>query len=211
MHYLATFFVALWIGGPLLGKTPSSYALKIQMPPEVHLHEPLSVFYKGRTIEFDGSCALIPESETTFTFSLIITPEITFASERNNILHMKRLPSQPFAWYDITFHPERKERWEIVKLAPEEASYKIPDHGIILLLNPEYIEEVVQPTARACSPSLHVIHLPTLVIDPTLTEDELHTAFTAARLAALDVQGIHKKPESRCLKRELSHCSIHHE
>lgn len=189
------------------GALPTSYILKLQLPPRVHIQEEICGFYKGKHIVFDGSMALIPEHETNFTFSIIITPEVRFSSVKNNVQHIKRIKDVACSWYDITFRQDGlTPYWEINKLDLKDAPMRIPDHGIILLLDPDIIESLIQPSVSPSRNSPHIRQLPQIILRPETTEEELNSAYTEGHLASVHLRTIHHKHIPVRHTRELSHC-----
>lgn len=210
---LLLFCLQLNATAQLTKKDLFSYILKMQLPSGMHLDEAFCGFYKGKPIEFDKNWALLPEDGEALAFSIIVTPEVGFKTQGTNVRYMHRIEEQPFCWYDITLEfKEQKQVWHIKKLNSQDAPVQLPDHAIIILLEPNHIEKVIEPAALACVKKAEardpnaprVIVLPTIVLDQELTEDDLTDACVHAQFAALELRAIHKKPTMEIKKEQLA-------
>jgi hypothetical protein len=210
---LCLLFPAMTQTTPSIKKDLYSYILKIQLPSGMSVDEAFCGFYKGKPIEFDKNWALLPEDGEALAFSVLITPEVGFKTQGNNVRYMHRLEDKPFCWYDLTLElTNNKQIWHIKKLDPQDAPLQLPDHTIILLLEPSYIEKVIEPTAVACikkaetrDPSApRIMVLPTIVINQDVDEDDLCEACVYAQLAAVELRAIHKKPAMEIKKEQLA-------
>lgn len=181
-----------------------SYVLKMRLPHHLEFHTPVPGFYKGSMLELGNNCTLISENNKVLTFSLIITPEVTFESQGNNVHFQRRLPDQPFLWYDLTLHTrmqasededKKAYTWSIKKLSPQEAPLQIPDHAIIIYHNPELIEKLEdlgKPESFGKDNS-HVIALPTIIVQSETDQSQFDKICDEAWLAALELRTIHQK------------------
>ena len=187
-----------------------SYVFKIKIPAGIELCESLCGFYKGKPIDFEKNWAVWFEDEEQFTFSLIITPEVAFKTIGNNVRCVQRIKNQPFRWYDLTLSKNKNASsvWTIKQLDKKEAPLKIPDHTIILLLQPDCVEKLVKPVGcinqttsvdMAC-----VVALPTVVLRANVTEEELQEACIQAQIASLELRAIHQKPSAHVRKEQLA-------
>lgn len=202
-----------------LERESASYTLKFQLPEGLELTQPWTAFYQGQPIQFDGPSfvwALLPEhasyehalrdheshgDESTGVFSLVVTPQVTFAAEGNTIKWLQRIPEKPFRWFDITqaslsekASSREKSTWIIKELSKDEAPLQLPDHAIVLLLHPKFVSglsEAQKPCAGRAIAS-HFIPLPTIKIT-TKSEEELNDACAQAALGAVDLRTIHQK------------------
>jgi len=193
-----------------------SYILKIQLPTNCCLAESFCAFYKGKPLTFDCDWAMIPEDHKTLVFSIIITPEIRFHAKGNNVSTLERIEKIPFAWYDVTLHPQvtptaTTYTWSIKKLTSEQAPLQIPDHAVTILFNPQMIDTLVDETNNQIASEkngCHTIALPTIRLHQHLDTDACNDACAQAQLASLDLRTVHQKPSIEVKKEHLAVISI---
>lgn len=151
--------------------------------------------------------------ESTGIFSLVITPQVTFTAEGNTIKWLQRIKGKPFRWFDLTQAslseslslrseesyagqaPSRKKStWVIKELSKDEAPLQLPDHAIVLLLDPKFVSELSEAQQPCAGRSIasHFIPLPTIKIT-TKSEEALNDACAQAALGAVDLRTIHQK------------------
>lgn len=189
------------------------YTIKFILPHGVKLTEELCGFYKGKPIEFDKRWALLPTDDESFAFSILITPQVHFTFDGNNVSSIRRVTSVPFKWFDLTLQASKRTgtyHWNITELKKDEAPNQIPDHAIIVLLDPKFIEKLTSPV-NPCpdQPSGKIIALPSIAIDEYADEDELNEACELAQLASIDLRTIHQKPELLVKQEPLSILTLH--
>ncbi len=207
------------------------YVLDIQFPAHItpNYTQGLKGYYKGDSLKLDEQWCLLPETQERLAFSLVITPDVDFdymTSDGQTVSHLKRIEQLPCAWYDVTLHKEpfdgavrkQKYHWTIELKGIDEIPIRLPSHAIVIKMSPHAIETVKEhkddevrtsPTSLITEKSLRttVIHLPTLVIKPTLTlqeweQEQLSTVF------AFDTDTVHGKIECETKRDQASIMSI---
>lgn len=197
--------IALSIFGALHAEESSrSFILSLQLPNTIKKYEGLKAYYKGYQIDLSEQWALLPECETPLTFSLLcIEPDdIDIKSHGNNIRYLKRKDHAEFLWYDLTLtmNPDEEHAytWQIEKRDSSEIPARIPEHTIIMLGNPNFIESV---QAEPALPSALNIALPKIIYKNEINPEKFHESLTCTTLAALNLDAIHKKEMPCCIRR----------
>jgi hypothetical protein len=155
-----------------------AYILSIKAPPSVKTTD-LRCLFQGLYVPFEHDQCQLPEHTLRAFFALIVTPSVEFKSD-HGYPSMQRSPEIPCLWYNLTLEIHQQEasrkrtyNWKIEKLDPDDMPLRIPEHaGVVVLLPPKYIEGIE---------SIHqeghfVIHMPRLMLNTTLTQEELNSA-----------------------------------
>ena len=173
-----------------------TYIIKVDTPSHITSAAGLALYYKGYKVDLNELWAILPEYESPLTFSLIITQEIpNCKSHGNTIRCLKLKDDQKFLWFNLTLSlcdtdKEQKYSWTIEKKNQEEVPSRIPENGIVVLINPDYIDNLVSEPAIT---NTATIQLPAIKIKSTISNDELHESLIASMMAALDLDTIHTK------------------
>jgi hypothetical protein len=192
------------------------YSLKAKLP--IHLKDvkgSLPVYYKGHKIDLTQGWTKLPECAEPCTFSLLITENVDFVAKGNTVRYLKRIPDQNHVWYDLTlsFHDEPKDEnvdhtespapskktysWSIEKHDSDETPERIPEHTIVLLTNPDFIDSLKTETSL---PGAIDIVLPTIVfkddIDPELFQESVLNILMGP---AMGLGAIHRKDSPICV------------
>lgn len=179
----------------------------------------LNGFYKGQPLEFKESCVVIREQQDCCAFTLVVTPEVRFKAEGNNVYYLERLGHKPFSWYDLTLRVDAKSaktgaqyKWLIEKRKPQDVPLRLPEHTIVLYLDPELVDkldtghnleqdEIAATIVRGLG-AVTVIDLPAVVLKKDVKQEELHKAQAHSLLASLDLRPIHQEVAQEMKKQE---------
>ena len=209
-HFLAGIF-SLLLMTTLITATPHRfYGLKVRIPPKI-TKDYFSIYYKGFSLDLnEEGWVQLPECDEPCSFSLLITEDVDFKSKDNKICYLKRIDGQDFLWYDLTLSfctvpgantkdtlKEKTYTWLIEERS--DVPERIPEHTIILLANPEFIDTLQTETPL---PGTNDITLPTITFkkDEKLDLEAFKDSLIAIQLGAgLNLDAIHKEPKKNCL------------
>lgn len=182
------------------------YILKIRLPPAITNTSNVIGYYHGKELRLNAGCIPIPEKQERLAFSVIITPEVEHKAIKNNIWYLKRLPTLPCRWFDLTLSFEQGEngklvyRWAIEEQNIDKVSLRLPDHTILIQTDPKLIDKLENPTEgndsrKLCSginTQSTIIYFPTIVFKKNISKQEFEDALVYPSLAALDTRAIHE-------------------
>jgi hypothetical protein len=212
-----SFLLTLTITSSLFSLPNRFYSLKTKMPASLKELGSVPVYYKGHKIDLAQGWAKLPECGEPCTFSLLITENVDFSAKGNTVRYLKRIKEQPYTWYDLTlnFHNERPEitendpdttpapakttySWDIEQHDSSETPERIPEHTIVLLTNPTFIESL------KTEPSLPGdIVLPTIVFkDGIDTEEYKESSLNILLGPVVNLDAIHRKDSPTCMTRK---------
>ena len=168
------------------------------------LNYDLCLFYNGQKLEFEANntSSFIQfsflDSKETQTLYFIITNDLTCrTSESNNVDCLCVVDESSYICYKMQAKREIDEdehhllTWEIT--AHSLHNGQIPHNSLIFLFDPALIAGL---KVQSWKPENIFRIIPTLVIHPTATIQQLQRAIIVARLAALDIDAIHSKPNN---------------
>lgn len=166
------------------------------------LNYDLCLFYNGQKLEFEANntSSFIQfsflDSKYTHTLYFIITNDLTCrTSESNNVDCLCVVDESSYICYKMQAKREIDEdehhllTWEITEHHLHNG--QIPHNSLIFLFDPTLIAGL---KVQSWKPENIFRIIPTLVIHPTATLQQLQRAIIVARLAALDIDAIHSKP-----------------
>lgn len=194
------------------------YSVNLKLPAFLNEHAHIPAYYKGHRLNLSEGWARLPECGQPCMFSLLITEDIEFTSKGNTVSYLKRIPEQEYSWYDITLTLCKKQQdpislevndnkkaeipqeqsytWDIEKRNHDETPERIPEHTIVLLTNPNYIESL---KAEPSVPGSIDITLPTIIFKKDINKKEFEeTALSILVGAALNLNAIHTKDAPVC-------------
>lgn len=188
---------------------PTSYIIRLEFPASVKKIPAVSGYYKGYKLEFDNDMCIIPESRCYNNFAIVVTNQVNHKSDRNNIQYLERMENKPCRLFYITReydinNPEATTSWSIEEEKEHNLPLRLPESAFVLLLNPKYIDTISydkQMKLKLNKVKDSVIILPTIVISPTITEEELNKSSIYTLLASLDANAIHTQPK-KAVKQE---------
>ncbi len=197
----------------------SIYVGKIQFPVGVECPPALpSILYKGRehSIDIDKHDTRIPckatyelyEDPLCKEFYILITEYLKIPNA-NDFAHLETSDQHPYTLYQVkrmtatktlidehqtgTSIPlapgEKIEYWEITKVDSKDPEMIIPDHTLIFLMNPSYVEVITE----SWRPDDAIISLPTIKFKDSIDEKTLHAIGAKMVCAIVDFKCIHKK------------------
>lgn len=199
-----------------------SYILRLQFPHAISKSLILCGYYKGEELEFDTDfCTLIQTQEAPQFALFIAKPEHAPRpkSDGKNIYYLERRAHAPCRLFYFTRRTsstnaqalEGKPLWLIEEEQESNIPTRIPDDAIILLINPNYIQEVKEKTADKYTEKIGattLINLPTIILKPTLTQEQLQQASDTSLLASLDLKAIHRRMPKTIKQECKKDCSI---
>lgn len=138
--------------------------------------------YKGSIIDLKDGIDFLVEDELINSFCLIITAEPPTLSQEM-ISHLERSPEASCLWYDISWTKDgSKTVWTIKERDSQDQPTRIPENGIIVYYEPEFIEKIEDKTPQESST---IIHLPTVFLKKNLTKEQKEKRDTALERSAL--------------------------
>ena len=168
------------------------------------LNYDLCLFYNGQKLEFEANntSSFIQfsflDSKYTHTLYFIITNDLTCrTSESNNVDCLCVVDESSYICYKMQAKREIDEdehhllTWGITEHHLHGGH--IPHNSLIFLFDPTLIAGL---KVQSWKPENIFRIIPTLVIHPATTLQQLQRAIIVARLAALDIDAIHSKPTS---------------
>jgi hypothetical protein len=197
----------------------SIYVGKIQFPAGIESPPPMpSLLYKGgeHCVDVDKHDTRVPRRATyeiyedrLCEFYILIT-EYLKRPNANDFAHLETSDQHSYAFYHVkrmstikalvdehqtgTSAPlnpgEKIEYWEITKVVKNDPEMVIPDHTLIFLMNPSYVDVVTE----SWRPDDAIIPFPTLKFNDSVDEKTLHAVGAKMICALLDFKCIHKKP-----------------
>lgn len=186
------------------------YLLRVVLPHGCHV-DGLIALCNGQPVTLNEHGNLLPITTRTSVFSLVITESIDYAPEGNGIRYRKRFKNLPCLWYDVTLMYDNEVpagyRWEISELTEDAIPLRIPEHAIVIFLEPRFVTGLKECSDTRCSEYestigaadegiKNVFILPHVMIDPTIACDELQESLGIIGLGIIDVLTLHRAPHS---------------
>ena len=164
----------------------------------------LCLFYNGQKLDFEGSntssfmqFSFLDSSKTQLIYFIITNGLTCCTAQSNNVDCLCVQDESSYICYKMQAKREldRDEQqiltWEI--LPHQLSNGQIPQNSLIFLFDPELIAGL---KVQSWKPENIFRIIPTLVIHPHTTVEQLQRAMVIARLAALDIDAIHSKTNS---------------
>lgn len=161
----------------------------------------LCLFYQGQKLEFETSKTSpfvqfsFIDSKNTQTVYVIITNGLTCCTNQSNTVEcLCVVDESSYICYKMTGKRETNEdehqllTWEISDYQIKDG--QIPENSLIFLFEPSLIAGL---KVQSWKPENVFRIIPTLVIAPSATADQIKRAMIIARLTALDIDAIHAK------------------
>lgn len=164
----------------------------------------LNVYYKGKKLSIDlhskeKEVKLVPysleEVKSNQQFHMIICPECKFASKDNTIQYLYVPKNVPYKFYTLSAARQYNQNQEVDGYLWNSIEDKllddhiIPDNTIIFLFDANLIEGL---NVKSWPQDSNARILPEIRIKQSISQKDLSDAIIAARLAALDLDAIHK-------------------
>ncbi len=214
-----SFIFSIAAVGSSFGLPQRYYSLKAKLAADLKDSKgSLPVYYKGHKIDLNQGWTKLPECSEPCTFSLLITENIGFKGKEKTINYLKRIPDQAYVWYDLTlsFHDEPKDEnvdhaespapakktyiWTIEKHDSDETPERIPEHTIVLLTNPDFIDSLKTETSL---PGAIDIVLPTIVFKDDIDSETIQESTLNVLMGPMmDLDAIHRKDSPTCMTRK---------
>lgn len=184
------------------------YLLRVVLPHGCHV-DGLGALCNGCPVTLNEHGNLLPISTRRSVFSIIITESLDFAPEGNGIRYLKRFKDKPCLWYDVTLIYDSESpagyHWEITELAEEDMPTRIPEHAIVVFLEPRFVTGLQECSDARCSEygsTMEAVEegiknlfiLPHVMIDPETSCEDLQESLGLIALATLDVRTLHRAP-----------------
>ncbi|MFA6066689.1 MAG: hypothetical protein WC707_05915 [Candidatus Babeliaceae bacterium] len=181
-------------------KTTYSYILKLQLPQHLLGASGPWISYKGNPLSLDAHWCVIPERQEIVTCSVIISQNIKYKSEGNNVQYLYRDENDPCAWYDLTLQthiasPRKKESfplWRIEERLLTEVPVRIPENAIIVLINPRFVDHLEEHKEKN-EHKKTTVRLPDIVIKQDVPLKDWNNAIHYSNLAFIDLKAILNK------------------
>lgn len=170
----------------------------------IKLNYDLCLFYNGQKLDIETtkSSSFIQfaflDNKNTHTLYFIITNELTCrTTESNNIQCLCVADDSSYICYKMQAKREIDQdehhllTWEITEHHLNNG--QVPHNSLIFLFDPSLIAGL---KVQSWKPENIFRIVPTLVIHPSATKDQIQRAIIVARLAALDIDAIHRKMNS---------------
>lgn len=167
-----------------------------------HTDYDLCIFYKGQKLDFETNnnapfvqFSFLDHKNVT-TVYLVITNALTCTtSESNNVNCLRVIDDNAYVCYKLqaqrNFEKDQEElSWNICQYTLPHN--QIPHNSVIFLFDPTLIAGLKVQTFK---PENVFRIIPTIMIDPHANIDQIKRAMIIARLASLDIDAIHAKPE----------------
>ncbi len=161
----------------------------------------ICLFYNGQKLEFESSASsnfvqfsFLGEKNIHTLYFLITNGLTCCTKESNNVDSLYVADEQSFICYKLEAKRESQKNsndlltWNISNYDLNQG--QVPENSIIFLFDPSLIAGL---KVISWNPENLFRIIPTLLINPTATKEELHRACNIARLAAMDMDRIHEK------------------
>lgn len=161
----------------------------------------LCLFYNGQKLDFEGNStssfmqfSFLDSSKTQLVYFIITNGLTCCTAESNNVDCLCVLDESSYICYKMQAKRELDEdeqqilTWEI--LPHQLSNGEIPHNSLIFLFDPELVAGL---KVQSWKPENIFRIIPTLLIHPNTTVEQLQRAMVIARLAALDIDAIHSK------------------
>lgn len=163
----------------------------------------LCLFYKGQKLEFEHNntsnfvqFSFLDSSDTHCVY-LIVTNGLTCLAEHSNLVECLQIPQDH---HYICYKMQANREYSSQELQDELLTWTITEHrlshnvipnnSLIFLFDPNLIAGL---KVQSWKPENVFRIIPTLLITPDATTQQLNRAMIVARLAALDIDSIHAK------------------
>jgi len=150
-----------------------------------------SLYYEGKMIKSDTSGIFtIPIERMTNKYSLLVCNKIEYRFDKNNTLkECIIVPNMNYLLYSYE-RLSSKEPWNLVRCkAKKKKNFVVPDHCIILLLNPTLIENIVLWKVKLQS---NFIPLPQIILKSNCRK-KFERAANKAVVKSLSVAPFHEQ------------------
>ena len=164
----------------------------------------LCLFYNGQKLDFEGNntssfmqFSFLDSHKTQVVYFLITNGLSCCTSESNNVDCLCVQDNSSYICYkmqgkrDFDGDDQQILTWEI--LPHELSNGQIPHNSLIFLFDPTLIAGL---KIQSWKPENIFRIIPTLVIHPNVTIEQLQRAMIIARLVALDIDAIHSKTQT---------------
>ncbi len=164
----------------------------------------LCLFYNGQKLDFEGNntssfiqFSFLDSHKTQVIYFLITNGLSCCTSESNNVDCLCVQDNSSYICYKMQAKRELNDddqqilTWEI--LPHELSNGQIPHNSLIFLFDPALIAGL---KIQSWKPENIFRIIPTLIIHPNVTIEQLQRAMIIARLVALDIDAIHSKTQT---------------
>ena len=168
----------------------------------INLHIPsntkasaLCAYYKGCPLQLSNALCILPETEKRLTFSYVITEEVDLKARGNTVQCLRRKPSLPCTWYDLTLKiddsgEESTYEWTVEQKKTKDMPLNLPDHAILIQTSPCLIDKI-KSTQKTTLES-DIIYLPTIFLKENC---DCSQQSICAVIDSINVRTTHREPE----------------
>lgn len=178
-------------------KTAPIYITRIAFPATVKTIPTLCGYYKGYSLTFNSNYYILPEDQVRTYFPIVITQEVKQIAEGKNVKYLERLPNKPCKLFHVRYTDNKK--WSIELEVEKNLPLRLPAEALILLMNPNHIDSLNTHDQPAHNDDTNIL-LPTIVIKPTVTAQQLNTESNDSLLAAFDSKSVHRPVKETVLQ-----------
>lgn len=184
------------------GNYQATYLISACYPPNCSAAVPLTAYYKGALLQVQSEGIsvkeVIDQREFYFLFTLDpILPESTTPEDRNTIHHFKMPESNSYLCYHLVRQQflvcdKTKDIWTITqtRLKTHKKTVHIPEHTIIFLANPLYIQDLEQ-SHWDCE--INTFKFPKIIFKTSISAHNFKKMNIQASCTACDLNAFHRK------------------
>ncbi|MBA3953850.1 hypothetical protein H0X48_00815 [Candidatus Dependentiae bacterium] len=178
-------------------KTAPVYITRVVFPATVKNIPTICGYYKGYSLKFNSNYCVLPEDQIRTYFPLVITQEVQQIAEGKNVKYLERIPNKPCKLFHIRHTDDKK--WSIELELEKTLPLRLPAEALILLMNPDHIDSLKKSDESADTDESSVL-LPSIIIKPTITAQQLTAQSTDSLLAAFDSKSVHRPVKEAILQ-----------
>ncbi|MGC2310290.1 MAG: hypothetical protein WA432_01555 [Candidatus Babeliaceae bacterium] len=188
-----------------------SYIIKLLTASSALKATGLNVYYKGNPFVFNEENICVITEKKRRTFTVVITQEIEIVIKKNQKKYFKLKKDAHFLWYDLDlvvddpvdpFITHAQYHWHINPRLPQEVAARIPDNALIILLDPDFIEELHNPELELHKKNQLIeqnsraftLYFPLIKIKKDITPQQFKQSLMK-HACELEMKTLHKTPE----------------
>lgn len=182
----------------------TTYLGILQFPSQIQ-NPSVRVYYKGRIIEVENGAYSFIEDKKFQVFTIVVS---LLPPPTTNTPSGLTIPEgHPYVSYTLfksgakAKEGKKQEEWRIEKIANSDG-LNIPSNALLILLDPELIEET---KTHSWFKDSFTLKLPTFVLKKNLSKKTFDSAYNRSILTALDWDVFHQKAEWEEKKHKQKH------
>ena len=175
-------------------KKQYTYLLKIKLPQKISKFPQICSYFKGYKINFEENFCILNQNKPINQFILVITPEVKYKVDGNNIQYLERVENLACKMFYIKaeFDVEKNiiRDWIFEEEKFEQLPISLPMDSMVLLLNPEHVNGLYFEK-NDLKNNKNIINLPEIVIKENISEEALNKSAIEILMASLNNNSIH--------------------